>query len=255
MATGNTHNCIIFNSMLFHSNSTITGFMDPFPAAMRKFQEWNSHTNTSINYYHRAEKVVTLIKEQKGHTTQTWDYYYEKYVKHIETDLLAENFEDVVKKIEEMIIDCELAFGILTQTGGVYINSYIPFSEKSLKNIKINDRLLSLKTNLNELEIDNVAGYITTVRPLVTLVSSSGIRLTCADSTPVTLEFGDILIASVCKDRNIPVMDNDTFRWEPCIDVIMCGTGEVVNIITNDPLCYAAGDEKNRWIWTQRIPK
>ena len=255
MSIGNTNNCIIFNSILFHSDSTISGYMDPFSVAMRKFQEWNSHTKTNINYYHRAEKIVSLIKEHKGHTTLTWDHYYQTYVKDIETSALASNFGDVVKKIEQMVISCEEEFGIVTQTGGVCVNSYIPFSETALQDINVNDKLLILKNNLNEIEIDHVSGFIHTVRPLVTLISSSGIRLTCAASTPLTLEFGDILVASSCKGRNIPVMDNNTFRWEPCIDVIHCGQGEVVNIITDDPMCYAAGDEKNRWIWTQRISK
>ena len=253
--SSNTNNCIIFNSLLFNSESTINNFTNPVTLAFGKLREVNSQTKINSNYHYRAEKIVTLIKERKGHTTQTWDYYYEKYVKDIANSVVAEQYAEATKKMQIMVSECEVEFGIVISNGGIYINSYIPFSETNLQNINIDDRLLVLNNSLNETEETIVAGYINSIRSLVTLVSSSGIRLTCADITPITLEFGDTLVASNCKGRNIPVMDNNTFRWEPCIDVIPCGTGEVVNILTSNPVCYAAGDEKNRWIWTQRIPK
>lgn len=252
----NTNNCIIFNSLLFNSNSTISSYDDPIAIAFRKFNNWDSHTKRGIKYFFRSEKIVTLIKQRRGHITQTWDYYYDTYVKDIIDSLTAEQYNQVLEKMKAMLDSCEAEFGLVTPRGGIYINSYIPFSETTLQNININDKLLALNTSLNEQEESIVTGYINSIQQLVTLVSSSGIRLTCAAITPVTLEFGDILIAANCKGRNIPVMDNGNFRWEQCIDVFQCGTGEVVNILTNDDsTCYAAGDEKNKWIWTQRIPK
>jgi len=253
--SSNTNNCIIFNSLIFNSESTISNYTNPVTLAFRKFSEWDSHTKTGSNYRYRAEKIVTLIKERKGHTTQTWDFYYEKYVKDIENSVIAEQYDEATKKMQIMVSECEVEFGLVTSAGGIYINSYIPFSKTNLQNINVNDKLLVLTNNLNDTEENIVTGYINSIRSLVTLVSSSGIRLTCADLTPITLDFGDTLVASNCKGRNIPVMDNNTLRWESCIDVIPCGTGEVVNILTSNSVCYAAGDEKNRWIWTQRIPK
>jgi len=254
MSSSNTNNCIIFNSLLFNSESTISSYDDPTIVAFRKFREWDSHTKTGSNYRYRAEKIVTKIKQRKGHITHTWDYYYNTYVEDIVNSVVAERYTEAQEKMRLMLVACESEFGIITPNGGISVNSYIPFSTTNLQNVNINDRLLILNNSLNETEETIVTGYINSIRPLVTLVSSSGIKLTCADSTPITLEFGDILVASSCKGRNIPVMDN-TFRWESCIDVIPCGNGEVVNILTNDPVCYAAGDEPNRWIWTQRIPK
>jgi len=252
----NTNNCIIFNSLLFNSDSTISSYNDPVAVAFRKFREIDSHRKTtSPNYHFRSEKIVTLIKQRKGHITQTWDYYYNTYAKDIVNSVVAENYDDASEKMRAMLESCEAEFGIITPRGGISINSYIPFSETTVQNINLNDKLLILNNSLNETEESIVTGYMNSILPLVTLVSSSGIRLTCASVTPVTLEFGDILNASDCKERNIPVMDNGTFRWETCIDVIQSGMGEAVNILTDNVVCYAAGDEKNRWIWTQRIPK
>jgi hypothetical protein len=87
---------------------------------------------------------------------------------------------------------------------------------------------------------------------LLTLVSSSGIRLTCSDNTPLTLQDGSCINSTEAAGNLLPVQDKDGFRWEEIVEVIDAGIGNVATIFCNNQ-CYAAGDEPERWIWTHNI--
>ena len=90
------------------------------------------------------------------------------------------------------------------------------------------------------------------VQSLVTLVSESGIRLTCSTSTPLTLENGDAIFSPYAKGHKLPVMDSNGFRWELITNVIDAGQGEVATIYCENQ-CYGAGDEEGKYIWTHNV--
>jgi len=250
MLESNPENCIIYNCMLYNSNT----FTSEDVLAFGGLGEYLTTTNITSDYYFRSKKIVTTIKNKKGNTTETWDYYHNLYFTPLINTLKTRAFDQGIFQIQQMMTAIEKEFSITTPVAGISKNAYVPFYNKQLKDVAITDRLLVLKNNLNETEESAVYSLMTSVRSLVKLVTVSGITLTCASITPVPLEYGEHCTASDCAGKNIPVMDNGVFRWELCNEVVPCGTGEVINIITADNQCYAAGDEDNRWIWTQRVP-
>jgi hypothetical protein len=114
------------------------------------------------------------------------------------------------------------------------------------------DPLLLLSSNRNGTVDGNVISNRISQQKLLTLVSSSGIKLTCSDNTPLTLQDGSSINSTEAIGNLLPVQDNNGFRWEEIVEIIDAGRGEVATIFC-DNQCYAAGDEPDRWIWTHNL--
>jgi hypothetical protein len=136
--------------------------------------------------------------------------------------------------------------------GSVSVNAYMPYTDKLAGTMLIGDSLLLLTADGKGTLDGTVISNRISQQKLLTLVSSSGIRLTCSDNTPLTLQDGSCINSTEAAGNLLPVQDKDGFRWEEIVEVIDAGIGNVATIFCNNQ-CYAAGDEPERWIWTHNI--
>jgi hypothetical protein len=133
--------------------------------------------------------------------------------------------------------------------GSVSISAYLPMLSKLAGQAGAGDSLLLLNDERQGTKSGTVISNRISMQNLVTLVSASGIRLTCSDNTPLTLEDGSSINSTEALGVRLPVQDSNSFRWEEIVEVRDAGLGEVATIYCMDQ-CYAAGDEPDRWIWT-----
>ena len=245
----NTNNCLIYNALAYSGED-----IDPADIALLINVRSDSDPNNLPNYYLRAEKIVSRIKDIKGHTAQTWSNYKTLYIEDVLNSLRNSQNEDALIKLESALTSIENELNVELWIGGVSADAYMSVCQKQAKDVVIGDGCIVLEHNLNDTSQSPIIGITASRQSLVTIVSISGVRLTCAGVTPMALEFGATCHARDALNKNIPVMDNGEFRWEQCIEVINNGLGFVYNMqtIPNSP-CYAAGDELNRYIFTQRI--
>lgn len=80
------------------------------------------------------------------------------------------------------------------------------------------------------------------------IVSASGIAVTVSASTPITLRDGSVIRVEDIDGHELPVIDPEGFRWEPC-SATPAGTIEVCRICCGQNT-YAAGDAPERAILT-----
>ena len=245
----NTNNCLIFNALAFSGGS-----VDPADITLLTNVRSDTNPETVPNYYLRAEKIVSRIKDIKGHTVQTWSHYKTLYIDDVLSSLRSNESDVAISKLQNALTSIENELNIDLWIGGVSADAYISICQKQAKDVVTGDSCLVLETNLNDNTEVSITGITASRQSLVTLVSVSGVRLTCSHVTPVALEFGMSCHARDALNKNIPVMDNGEFRWEQCVDVSNNGLGFVYNLQTtpNSP-CYAAGDLTNRYIFTQRL--
>ena len=91
--------------------------------------------------------------------------------------------------------------------------------------------------------------------PCVELVTTTGIKLICSETTPVTLRDGiKTEFAPFMAGIDIAVLDNGNFRWEEVISVTNVGIKPVAHISVGGR-SYAAGSDKNRLIFTHNMQK
>lgn len=83
----------------------------------------------------------------------------------------------------------------------------------------------------------------------VTLTTASGIKLTLSLNTPITLRDGTWTIAANAWKHELPVKDENGFRWERCVNVEYAGKQRVAHVKCH-ACTYAAGNEKGRSILT-----
>ncbi len=88
----------------------------------------------------------------------------------------------------------------------------------------------------------------------VELVSESGCRIICADSTPVTTQDGSSVMAPDMAGQLIAVVDGGQFRWEKCVSADPAGTYFVAHISVGGR-SYAAGVEPDRLVVTHNAFK
>ena len=133
--------------------------------------------------------------------------------------------------------------------GSVAVSAYMPGSARRAGAMVPGDSLKLLSLDRHGVMDGTVITNRVSEQNLVTLVSSSGIRLTCSDNTPLTLEDGTGINSTQALGHRLPVEDSQGFRWEEITAVLDAGRGPVATIFC-DNQCYAAGDEPDRWIWT-----
>ena len=135
--------------------------------------------------------------------------------------------------------------------GSVSIYAYMPLQTPKLaRDLVAGDDLLLLDPNdFSKTMVGSVTSNRISTQKLVTLVSASGIRLTCSDNTPITLEDKSCINSTEAKGHKLPVQDESGFRWEEIVDVLDSGVGDVATISCLNQ-CYGAGDEPEKYIWT-----
>jgi hypothetical protein len=136
--------------------------------------------------------------------------------------------------------------------GSVSVDAFMPLTEKRAGELEEGDPLLLYDAIWKQVKHGTVISNRTSLQRLLTLVSASGIRLTCSDNTPLTLEDGSMINSLGALGQKLPVQDSSGFRWEEIVEVLAAGEGEVATIFCLNQ-CYAAGDTPNRWIWTHNI--
>jgi len=133
--------------------------------------------------------------------------------------------------------------------GSVNVNAYMPGTSKLAGQMILGDSLVLLSKDRQGTTTGMVISNTISEQKLLTMVSESGIRLTCSDNTPLTLEDGSSINSTEVLGKKLPVEDQNGFRWELIVEVLDAGQGKVATIYCEDQ-CYAAGDENGRWIWT-----
>lgn len=83
----------------------------------------------------------------------------------------------------------------------------------------------------------------------VTIITQTGITLTLAVNTPITLRDGGMTIAANCAGCQVPVLDKGEFRWELVERVEYAGFRPVAHIVVGGKT-YAAGRDDDRFILT-----
>jgi len=245
----NTNNCIVFNSIAYSG-----GTIDPADVTLLTNLRSDNNSDLVTNYYQRAELLVSKIKDIKGHTVQTWSFYKTLYIEDVLSSLRSNEPDVAISKLQNAVTSIENELNVELWIGGVSADAYVSVCQKQAKDVVTGDSCLVLENNLNDNTQVSITGITASRQSLVTLVSVSGVRLTCSHVTPLALEFGAYCHARDALNKNIPIMDNGEFRWEQCVDVSNNGLGFVYNLQTtpNSP-CYAAGDLTNRYIFTQRL--
>ena len=133
--------------------------------------------------------------------------------------------------------------------GSVNVNAYMPNTSKLAGQMIHGDALVLLSEDRQGTIPGVVISNTISEQRLLTMVSESGIKLTCSDNTPLTLEDGSSINSTEVLGKKLPVEDQNGFRWELIVEVLDAGHGKVATIYCEDQ-CYAAGDEPGRWIWT-----
>jgi len=133
--------------------------------------------------------------------------------------------------------------------GSVSVNAFMPLTDKKAGQMQTDDPLLLLSYNGTGSFKGSVISNRISQQRLITLVSQSGIRLTCSDNTPLTLKDRSVINSTEALGQFLPVQDDQGFRWEPIVEIISSGAGPVATIYCVDQ-CYAAGDEADKYIWT-----
>jgi len=133
----------------------------------------------------------------------------------------------------------------------VSVDAFMPYTAKRAGEMAPGDALEVLDEDMQGSHRDAVISNRTVDdQNLLTLVSESGISLTCSDTTPVTYEDGSGGMVTDVLGKRLPVMDEDDgFRWEKIVEVIPSGKGKVAVIYCLEQ-CYAAGDEDGKYILT-----
>jgi hypothetical protein len=249
----NENNCIMFNTLL--NNSQGFEWADIF--AFQQFRSTFNATQMQL-YYDRSERLVKLIKTIQGNTTQTWNNYKTMYVDSFINSVGANNYEQAYTQIFSMLDAIETEFGVTGDVilGGMASSAYMPFVTTAGQTTA-SSLVLVIKEDVNSINRKEVTSVRTSVQPLVTLVTTSGKRLTCSTNTIMTLEYGMTCYASEAQGKFIPTqsVSNSMFgkvEWELCTEVNAAGTGEIVTIVAPRQ-CIAAGDVDQEWIFTGRL--
>lgn len=92
------------------------------------------------------------------------------------------------------------------------------------------------------------------LQPCVEIVTASGIRLVASVSTPMTLRDGWLCNITEMQGREVAVLDEGAFRWEPVTSVLSAGVRRVAHIHVGGRT-YAAGSVHGRYIFSHNPEK
>ncbi len=124
--------------------------------------------------------------------------------------------------------------------------------DKQARDIVIGDYLTVLGQSLSTISAAECEANLVAENDCVRLTTESGIQLTLALNTPMTLPGERWEVAANMLHRPVAVLDHGTFRWETCIAVDYAGKRPVAKISCGNAT-YAAGDEHGRYIFSHNI--
>lgn len=109
--------------------------------------------------------------------------------------------------------------------------------------------LTVLCADLQDTAVTSCAANVDGVNECVTLTTVSGITLTLALNTPMTLPGGFYELAANMTGKPVAVLDHGAFRWESVDRVDYAGPRAVAQISCGNAT-YAAGDQPGRYIFS-----
>lgn len=136
--------------------------------------------------------------------------------------------------------------------GSVLANAWVPDENgvaKRAGQVVPGDGLFLLAEDLESTRAGVTVSNRLSDQRLLRMTSESGITLTVSDNTPLTMRDGTCINSTDVLDRELPVQDENGFRWEKIVKLEEAGRGTVATIYCENQ-CYAAGDVVGRWIWT-----
>jgi hypothetical protein len=136
--------------------------------------------------------------------------------------------------------------------GSVSVTAFMPNQELRAGDLTFGDELVLFDVAENTTKPGSIISNRVSEQNLLTMVTSSGIRLTVSDNTPLSLADGSAINSTEALGKELPVMDENGYRWEEVVELIPAGRGNVATIYCLDQ-CYAAGDEAGRYIFTHNV--
>ena len=243
---------------LVYTMHEVTGTFDVYPVTAVRIEQ---HTMAVITFTDSSTLRVSTTHKffmASGEWKQTFDLATGDVVRGLTADKTVESitntgFGDAVRITVEDA-HTYIAEGIISHNkiiggGSVWVNAYMPGSSKRARDFDVGDELLLLNAERNGTMPGTVLSNRYSEQNLLTLVSDSGIELTCSDNTPLTLEDGSGINSTEALGVRLPVQDENGFRWEEIVEVRPAGRGMVATIYCKNQ-CYAAGNEAGRWILT-----
>lgn len=138
----------------------------------------------------------------------------------------------------------------------VSLDAWLPTGQQA-RNVQAGDRLLMLAGDGSGMEQGQVQGIRKSLAACMIFETVSGITLTCSHTTPIpfkTAEGVGFKHAWECDGSEIlAVLDADGFRWEALAKQPGMIGEMPVALISADNGVYAAGNQKNRFIFTHNI--
>lgn len=138
----------------------------------------------------------------------------------------------------------------------VVLDAWLP-NLKQARDIRAGDALLMLRPDGEGMEPGTVEGWRIGLAPVMRFETVSGIRLTCSTTTPIPhLVDGEVKYKNAweCTGEEVmAVVDGEGFRWEKLAKQPGHIGEMAVALISAHNGVYAAGDQRDRFIFTHNI--
>jgi hypothetical protein len=133
----------------------------------------------------------------------------------------------------------------------VFVDSFMPSGLRA-NQIMQGDQIEIMNESFDGFTFTTVEKNRIGVADCVKLTSITGIELICSKTTPLTLRDNSAIFAPEAFGHDLPVRDEDGFRWEKIIKVENVGMLPVAYISCYCEV-YAAGNQPGRYIYTHNI--
>lgn len=141
--------------------------------------------------------------------------------------------------------------------GGCCWDEAVMPSGKRIADVAVGDPIVLMNDDGEGYHNATVEGIRPSMEHCYTLITESGIRLTCSDSTPIIVKGvngpkGVRLDPTALLMEMVPVLDNGEYRWEYITDIVDAGILPVRIMSANNGV-YAAGNAAGRYIFTHNM--
>lgn len=121
------------------------------------------------------------------------------------------------------------------------------------KDLEVGDEAMILDYDNDHFVFGSVEALGRSRELCVTIVTESGIELTVSTTTPVRVWTGETINVLHTLGHEVATMDDGIFAWEEVVDLRIVGVLPVTQVDVGDKN-YAAGDERDRLIFTHNKP-
>ena len=133
----------------------------------------------------------------------------------------------------------------------IWIFSYLHSGQQAM-NAVVGDQLTVLNNSYSGYEVGSIKNITQASQLCVKITTASGIELTVSESTPITLQSGEVINVLNSLHEDVAVLDNGDFRWEEIVSLENMGELPVAFIDAGDKT-YAAGNNADRMIFTHNL--